>query len=132
MPVPLLPHEVARQGLRPEWPPGLPPGCAGARALAEACWARRPRDRPSFAEVLATLEAWEAGAVGYPPRTPAAAAGAGGAGGSGGGGGSSGAGGLVGSWPAEQALQQQQQQRRRRQQQQAQQTPPTATAQQPR
>jgi serine/threonine protein kinase len=40
--VALLPHKVAVEGLRPSWPPGVP---AGLRALAEACWTRRPEDR---------------------------------------------------------------------------------------
>jgi serine/threonine protein kinase len=45
VPIPLLPHEVARQGLRPSWPANLPPGCRDLQRLAEACWAQQPRDR---------------------------------------------------------------------------------------
>jgi serine/threonine protein kinase len=45
VPIPLLPHEVARQGLRPSWPPNLPPGCRDLQCLAEACWAQQPQDR---------------------------------------------------------------------------------------
>jgi serine/threonine protein kinase len=45
VPIPLLPHEVARQRLRPQWPPGLPPGCKDLCRLAEACWAHEPQDR---------------------------------------------------------------------------------------
>jgi serine/threonine protein kinase len=45
VPIPLLPHEVARQGLRPSWPRNLPPGCRDLQSLAEACWAQQPQDR---------------------------------------------------------------------------------------
>jgi serine/threonine protein kinase len=45
VPIPLLPHEVAVQGLRPQWPPGMPPGCRDLRRLAESCWAHNPQDR---------------------------------------------------------------------------------------
>eukprot|EP00775_Hariotina_reticulata_P008079 gene8079-8273_t len=56
VPIPLLPHEVARQRLRPQWPPGLPPGCKDLCRLAEACWAQEPQDRPSFQEIFNCLE----------------------------------------------------------------------------
>jgi serine/threonine protein kinase len=45
VPIPLLPHEVAMQGLRPEWPQGLPPGCRDLKKLAQACWSQQPQDR---------------------------------------------------------------------------------------
>jgi serine/threonine protein kinase len=45
IPIPLLPHQVALQGLRPEWPEGLPRGCRDLKKLAEACWAHKPQDR---------------------------------------------------------------------------------------
>jgi len=45
VPVPLLPHEVAMKGLRPEWPVGLPAHCMKLKQLAEACWAQDPKDR---------------------------------------------------------------------------------------
>lgn len=45
VPIPLLPHEVAMQGLRPKWPDNMPPECNKLRALAEACWQHRPQDR---------------------------------------------------------------------------------------
>ena len=45
VPSPLLPHEVARQGLRPEWPPRLPTNSLDLQRLAEACWAQKPQDR---------------------------------------------------------------------------------------
>ncbi|KAF8060547.1 D-xylose 1-dehydrogenase NADP(+) 2 [Scenedesmus sp. PABB004] len=74
VPIPLLPHEVARQGLRPTWPPGMPSGCRDLRRLAEACWAQQPQDRPSFAEILRTLDLWAAGCHGWPPAQPPAPA----------------------------------------------------------
>jgi hypothetical protein len=45
VPIPLLPHEVAVRGLRPEWPEGLPPECEPIRKLAAACWAQEPQSR---------------------------------------------------------------------------------------
>jgi len=45
VPVPLLPHEVAVQGLRPTWPPGMPAAYSALRALAEACWEHQPQHR---------------------------------------------------------------------------------------
>lgn len=45
VPIPLLPHEVAMRGLRPEWPQHLPLECAGIQRLAEACWAQEPQSR---------------------------------------------------------------------------------------
>jgi hypothetical protein len=38
-------HQVAVAGLRPEWPPGLPPACGWLQQLAEQCWAQQPQDR---------------------------------------------------------------------------------------
>ncbi|WIA15144.1 hypothetical protein OEZ85_001831 [Tetradesmus obliquus] len=67
VPIPLLPHEVARQGLRPAWPANLPPGCRDLQRLAEACWAQQPQDRPTFAEIMHALELWTAGSRGWPP-----------------------------------------------------------------
>uniref|UniRef100_A0A383W883 Protein kinase domain-containing protein n=1 Tax=Tetradesmus obliquus TaxID=3088 RepID=A0A383W883_TETOB len=55
VPIPLLPHEVARQGLRPAWPANLPPGCRDLQRLAEACWAQQPQDRPCLQEVFEQL-----------------------------------------------------------------------------
>ena len=43
--IPLLPHEVAVQGLRPEWPRKMPADFDGLRRLAEACWQQKPSDR---------------------------------------------------------------------------------------
>lgn len=67
--VPLLPHKVAVEGLRPSWPPaGVP---AELRALAEACWAQEPQDRcvqlcscgvstdPGHAEGLSSAGLWQ-------------------------------------------------------------------------
>jgi serine/threonine protein kinase len=45
VPIPLLPHEVAMRGLRPEWPRDLPPRCAAIQRLAEACWVQEPQNR---------------------------------------------------------------------------------------
>lgn len=47
VPLLLLPHEVAREGLRPAWPPGLPDnaGYAALRRLAEDCWVAEPGKR---------------------------------------------------------------------------------------
>lgn len=45
VPVPLLPHEVALQGLRPEWPRNMPAESSMLRDLAEACWQHKPQDR---------------------------------------------------------------------------------------
>jgi serine/threonine protein kinase len=45
VPTPLLPHEVACQGLRPAWPPGLPLCFRQLQRLAEACWAQQPQHR---------------------------------------------------------------------------------------
>ncbi|WIA35332.1 hypothetical protein OEZ86_003786 [Tetradesmus obliquus] len=55
VPIPLLPHEVARQGLRPAWPANLPPGCRDLQRLAEACWVQQPQDRPCLQEVFEWL-----------------------------------------------------------------------------
>ncbi|KAI8470186.1 MAG: hypothetical protein J3K34DRAFT_521543 [Monoraphidium minutum] len=72
VPPPLLPHEVARQGLRPEWPSGMPPGCSDLRRLAELCWAQLPQDRPSFQDIMAALDWWIAGNRGWAPSLPRA------------------------------------------------------------
>ncbi|KAF6240407.1 kinase-like domain-containing protein [Scenedesmus sp. NREL 46B-D3] len=61
VPIPLLPHEVARQGLRPTWPANLPPGCRDLQRLAEACWAQQPQDRPTLLEVFHFLECCQTG-----------------------------------------------------------------------
>lgn len=45
VPLPLLPHEVAVKGLRPEWPAGLPAAFWPLQQLAEACWAQDPETR---------------------------------------------------------------------------------------
>jgi serine/threonine protein kinase len=47
IPLPLLPHEVARAGRRPEWPPELlaDKDLERCRALAEACWGADPAAR---------------------------------------------------------------------------------------
>lgn len=45
VPIPLLPHEVAMQGLRPEWPNNMPAEVCRLRDLAEACWQHKPQDR---------------------------------------------------------------------------------------
>jgi serine/threonine protein kinase len=48
VPIPLLPHEVAREGLRPTWPTTLArqsPVYPQLQRLAEACWAGNPVDR---------------------------------------------------------------------------------------
>lgn len=52
IPIPLLPHQVAMQGARPQWPPGMPPGCRDLCKLAEACWAQKPQDRCEGVAVL--------------------------------------------------------------------------------
>eukprot|EP00878_Enallax_costatus_P046903 GHUV01057221.1.p1 GENE.GHUV01057221.1~~GHUV01057221.1.p1 ORF type:complete len:219 (-),score=61.03 GHUV01057221.1:455-1111(-) len=61
VPIPLLPHEVALQGLRPTWPPGLPNAYKPLQRLAEACWAQNPHDRPTFADVFQYLESCQKG-----------------------------------------------------------------------
>lgn len=40
--VPLLPHRVAVEGLRPVWPSGV---MTDLRRLAESCWAQKPQQR---------------------------------------------------------------------------------------
>jgi serine/threonine protein kinase len=45
VPPPLLPHEVAVKGLRPQWPSHLPAEYIDLRALAEGCWQQQPQDR---------------------------------------------------------------------------------------
>lgn len=45
VPVLLLPHEVALQGLRPEWPRNMPAESSMLCDLAEACWQHKPQDR---------------------------------------------------------------------------------------
>jgi len=47
VPIPLLPHEVAMQRLRPQWPKkaSLAPSCQRLRELAEACWTHKAQDR---------------------------------------------------------------------------------------
>lgn len=45
VPLPLLPHEVAVKGLRPEWPQDLPAFFRPLQQLAEACWVHTPEDR---------------------------------------------------------------------------------------
>ncbi len=42
VPIPLLPHRVAVEGLRPTWPSGTP---VDMMRLAEACWAEKAQDR---------------------------------------------------------------------------------------
>ncbi|KAF8060546.1 RPL6 [Scenedesmus sp. PABB004] len=71
VPIPLLPHEVARQGLRPTWPPGMPSGCRDLRRLAEACWAQQPQDRPPLQVIFNFLEACQDGRA--PPELAACA-----------------------------------------------------------
>eukprot|EP00878_Enallax_costatus_P001062 GHUV01001198.1.p1 GENE.GHUV01001198.1~~GHUV01001198.1.p1 ORF type:complete len:242 (+),score=49.51 GHUV01001198.1:2-727(+) len=56
VPIPLLPHEVARQGLRPTWPADLPAYFKDLMRLAESCWASKPADRPSFEEIMGLLD----------------------------------------------------------------------------
>jgi serine/threonine protein kinase len=59
VPIPLLPHEVARQGLRPSWPANLPPGCRDLQRLAEACWAQQPQDRcAAYSKAPSTFAAY--------------------------------------------------------------------------
>jgi hypothetical protein len=43
--IPLLPHEVAMQGVRPFWPKKMPEEVTGLRQLAEACWQQKSQDR---------------------------------------------------------------------------------------
>jgi hypothetical protein len=43
--IPLLPHEVAMQGVRPVWPKKIPEEVTGLRQLAEACWQQKSQDR---------------------------------------------------------------------------------------
>jgi serine/threonine protein kinase len=45
VPLPLLPHEVAVAGLRPEWPAELGPGYTRLQAMAAACCAQEARVR---------------------------------------------------------------------------------------
>jgi hypothetical protein len=45
VPLPLLPHEVAVKGLRPEWSQDLPAFFRPLQQLAEACWVHTPEDR---------------------------------------------------------------------------------------
>lgn len=67
VPIPLLPHAVAKDGLRPEWPASVPPAFDGLQRLAEACWSHLPQDRPTFAEILQAMELWMDGYTGWPP-----------------------------------------------------------------
>ena len=65
-------QEALRNGERPETPDvGALPGNAAAfsglaryRALLERCWAQEPESRPSFSEVIDTLEELEKEAQG--------------------------------------------------------------------
>jgi serine/threonine protein kinase len=45
VPLPLLPHEVAVVGLRPEWPRDVGPCYSRLQSMAEACWAQDACDR---------------------------------------------------------------------------------------
>lgn len=45
IPLPLLPHEVAVKGVRPQWPSDVPPVFRPLQLLAEACWVHEPSDR---------------------------------------------------------------------------------------
>lgn len=45
MPLPMMAHDVAVRGVRPEWPPQLPEGFQRLQQLAEACWRHAPEDR---------------------------------------------------------------------------------------
>ncbi|KAG2497559.1 hypothetical protein HYH03_004305 [Edaphochlamys debaryana] len=58
-------------GLRPIFPPGLPVP-ATYRAMAERCWARNPRERPSAAEVVSFCQQqlWQLRAAASPPPAP--------------------------------------------------------------
>lgn len=40
--VPLLPHKVAVEGLRPSWPGGVP---GALKTLATSCWQENPQKR---------------------------------------------------------------------------------------
>jgi serine/threonine protein kinase len=40
--IPMLPHRVAVEGLRPVWPSGVP---TDLRRLAELCWVDKPQHR---------------------------------------------------------------------------------------
>lgn len=48
VPLPLLPHEVAVKGLRPEWPEVLPAAFKPLQQLAEACWVQDPDKRCAY------------------------------------------------------------------------------------
>ncbi|PNH12294.1 putative LIM domain-containing serine/threonine-protein kinase [Tetrabaena socialis] len=48
-----IPARVVREGLRPRFPPTVPPEY---RSLAESCWAPSPGARPSAAEVVGALK----------------------------------------------------------------------------
>lgn len=52
VPVSLLPHRVAVEGLRPAWPTGVP--CELMR-LAEACWVELPQNRYANVRMLTEL-----------------------------------------------------------------------------
>ncbi|WIA33746.1 hypothetical protein OEZ86_006861 [Tetradesmus obliquus] len=64
IPKALLGHQVAVCGLRPAFPDFTP---SEYRALAEACWQAEPERRPSFQEILATLQRMRARVGGHTP-----------------------------------------------------------------
>uniref|UniRef100_A0A383WJF9 Protein kinase domain-containing protein n=1 Tax=Tetradesmus obliquus TaxID=3088 RepID=A0A383WJF9_TETOB len=57
IPKPLLGHCIVSQAMRPCWPPAmrLNPAWGGLIRLAEACWAQEPHARPTFANIVQSL-----------------------------------------------------------------------------
>jgi len=57
-PLALVPHEVAVNNLRPDWPEGLPrnQGYKQLQQLVEECWVAGPARRPTLASVFYCLE----------------------------------------------------------------------------
>jgi hypothetical protein len=49
--------ELVSAGVRPMLPNGCAPAPAGYRELMERCWAGRPDNRPTFAQVVIELDA---------------------------------------------------------------------------
>lgn len=64
MPLISLGHNIAVQGMRPQWPIAVP---LRYRMLAERCWAHAPEERPTMDAVVAQLTEMRAEAGGSTP-----------------------------------------------------------------
>lgn len=64
MPLISLGHNIAVQGMRPQWPIAVP---LRYRMLAEHCWAHAPEERPTMDTVVAQLTEMRAEAGGSTP-----------------------------------------------------------------